>query len=120
MIKYIGYLEDYKRETERNVKNPMVLFREGFKEIISIPLFILSSFSIFSRKTVNSIMDSIIFKIFTGLIALITLVSGIVTIVVAYYQTLKFVVGYTSKQSIESNAPLHKDRANIDRKKGSG
>ena len=64
-------------------------------------------------------MDSIIFKIFNGLIALITLVSGIVTIVVGYDQTLKFVVGLTSKQSIESNVPPQKGRANIDRKKGS-
>jgi hypothetical protein len=36
-------------------------------------------------------MDSVIFKIFAGLIALVTLVSGLVTIVVSYDQTLEFV-----------------------------
>lgn len=98
LLRYIGYLEEYNRETEKNVKNPIVWFREGFKEIISIPLFILSSFGIFSRRTVDSIMDSVIFKILAGLIALVTLVSGLVTIVVGYDQTVKFVMGLIGKQ----------------------
>lgn len=98
LLRYIGYLEDYKKETEKNVKNPIVWFREGFKEIISIPLFILSSFGIFSRRTVDSIMDSVIFKILAGLIALVTLVSGLVTIVVGYDQTVKFIFGLLGKQ----------------------
>jgi hypothetical protein len=98
LIRYIGYLEEYKKETGKNVKNPIVWFREGFKEIISIPLFILSSFGIFSRRTVDSIMDSVIFKILAGLIALVTLVSGLVTIVVGYDQTVKFVIDLMGKQ----------------------
>jgi hypothetical protein len=91
LLRYIGYLEEYCQDTQNNLKNPIVWFREGFKEIISIPLFILSSFGIFSRRTVDNIMDSVIFKIFAGLIALVTLVSGLVTIVVSYDQTLEFV-----------------------------
>jgi hypothetical protein len=98
LLRYIGYLEDCKRETEKNMKNPIVWFREGFKEIISIPLFILSSFGIFSRRTVESIMDNLIFKILAGLIALVTLFSGLVTIVVGYDQTLKIVMGLIGKQ----------------------
>ena len=98
LLRYIGYLEDYKKETEKDVKNPIVWFREGFKEIISIPLFILSSFGFFSRRTVDNIMDSVIFKIFAGLIALVTLVSGLVTIVVSYDQTVKFIFGLIGKQ----------------------
>jgi hypothetical protein len=91
LLRYIGYLEEYCQDTQNNLRNPIVWFREGFKEIISIPLFILSSFGIFSRRTVDNIMDSVIFKIFAGLIALVTLVSGLVTIVVSYDQTLEFV-----------------------------
>jgi len=39
----------------------------------------------------NSIKDSLIYKVISGLIALVTLVSGIVTIIVGYDQTLKFI-----------------------------
>jgi hypothetical protein len=98
LLRYIGYLEDYKKETEKDVKNPIVWFREGFKEIISIPLFILSSFGIISNRIVNSIKDSLIFKVISGLIALVTLVSGLVTIVVGYDQIVKFIFGLIGKQ----------------------
>jgi hypothetical protein len=35
-------------------------------------------------------MDSVIFKILAGLIALVTLVSGLVTIIVGYDSTMRF------------------------------
>ena len=97
LLRYIGYLEDYNKETEKDVKNPIVSFREGFKVIISIPLFIISSFGIFSRRTVDNIMDSVIFKIFAGFTALVTLVSGLITIVVGYDQTIKFIFGLINR-----------------------
>jgi len=68
-----------------------VWFREGFREILSVPIFILSWFGIISNRTVNSIKDSLIYKVISGLIALVTLISGVVTIVVGYDQTLEFV-----------------------------
>ena len=97
LLRYIGYLEDYNKETAKDVKNPIVSFREGFKVIISIPLFIISSFGIFSRRTVDNIMDSFIFKIFAGFTALVTLVSGLITIVVGYNQTVKFIFGLINR-----------------------
>lgn len=91
LLRYIGHLEEFKKDTERNLKNPIIWFREGFKELFAIPIFILSWFGIFSRRTVDNIMDSFIFKIISGLIALVTLVSGLVTIIVGYDQTIEFI-----------------------------
>ena len=90
LLRYIGHLEEYQKETFRNLKNPIIWFREGFREILSIPIFILSWFGIISNRTLNTIKDSLIYKVLSGLIALITLVSGIVTIIVGYEQTLNF------------------------------
>jgi hypothetical protein len=53
---------------------------------------------IISNRIVNSIKDSLIFKVISGLIALVTLVSGLVTIVVGYDQTVKFIFGLIGKQ----------------------
>lgn len=97
LLRYIGHLEEYSKETLRNLKNPVIWFREGFKEIISIPIFILNWFGIFSSRTVNSIMDSIIYKILTGIIALVTFVSGLVTIILGYDQTIEFINGFLGK-----------------------
>jgi hypothetical protein len=91
LLRYIGYLEEYSQDTQKNLRNPIVWFREGFREVLSIPIFILNWFGIISNRTVNSIKDSLIYKVIAGLIALVTLVSGLVTIVVGYDQTLEFV-----------------------------
>lgn len=91
LLRYIGYLEEHSKDTLKNLRNPIVWFREGFREILSIPIFILSWFGIISNRTLNSIKDSLIYKVISGLIALVTLISGIVTIVVGYDQTLKFI-----------------------------
>lgn len=91
LLRYIGYLEEYRKDTLKNLRNPIVWFREGFREILSVPIFILSWFGIISNRTVNSIKDSLIYKVIAGLIALVTLVSGLVTIVVGYDQTLEFI-----------------------------
>lgn len=91
LLRYIGYLEEYSKDTLKNLLNPIVWFREGFREILSVPIFIFSWFGIISNRTVNSIKDSLIYKVISGLIALVTLISGLVTIVVGYDQTLEFV-----------------------------
>lgn len=91
LLRYIGYLNEYQKDTLRNLKNPFIWFREGFREILSIPIFILSWFGIISNRTLNSIKNSLIYKVVSGLIALVTLISGIVTIVVGYDQTIEFI-----------------------------
>lgn len=90
LLRYIGYLEEYSEGTLKNLRNPIVWFREGFRGILSVPIFILSWFGIISNRTVNSIKDSLIYKVIAGFIALVTLLSGLVTIVVGYDSTMRF------------------------------
>lgn len=90
LLRYIGYLEEYNQDAQKNLRNPIVWFREGFREVLSIPIFILNWFGIISNRTANSIKDSLIYKVISGLIALVTLVSGLVTIIVGYQSTIEF------------------------------
>lgn len=91
LLRYIGHIEERIEDTFKNLKNPIIWFRIGFQEIISIPLFILNWFGIFSKSRVNGIMESAIYKIFTGIIALITLLSGIVTIIQGKEKTIEYI-----------------------------
>jgi hypothetical protein len=91
LLRYLGHLEELLKNTQKNLRNPIIWFREGFKEIISVPIFLLNWFGIISNKRLSSIKSSVFYKIVTGLIALVTLVSGIVTIVVGYDQTIEFI-----------------------------
>lgn len=97
LLRYIGYLEEYQKDTLRNLKNPIIWFREGFREILSIPILMLSWFGIISNRTLNSIKYSLIYKVISGLIALVTLISGVVTIVVGYDQTIEIIVNLLKK-----------------------
>jgi hypothetical protein len=91
LLRYIGYLKGIINENMKNLKNPIIWFREGFREVLSIPIFILNWFGIISSRTVSSIKDSLIFKAIAGLISLITLISSIVTIIVGKDQTIEFI-----------------------------
>jgi len=91
LLRYLGYLEEKVKTTEKGLKNPFLWFRIGFQEIISLPLMILNWVGIFSSKTVDKIMANTLYKIFTGIIALVTFLSGIVTIIQGKEQTLELI-----------------------------
>lgn len=91
LLRHLGYLEEYQKDTLRNLKNPFIWFREGFKEVLSIPIFVISWFGIISNRTLNSIRNSLLYKVISGLFALVTFISGLVTIIVGYDQVLKFI-----------------------------
>lgn len=90
LLRYLGHLEELLKDTQKNLRNPIIWFREGFKEIISIPIFLLNWFGIISNKRLSTIKESVFYKIITGLVALVTLVSGVVTIIIGYDQTIAF------------------------------
>jgi hypothetical protein len=90
LIRYIGYLENCNDGNLKNLKNPIIWFREGFKYVLSFPIFILSWFDMISNRTVTNIMNNLIYRFFSGLVALIALISSIVTLILGYEQTIKF------------------------------
>jgi hypothetical protein len=98
LLRYIGHLKDYKKDAIKNLKNPIIWFREGFKEIISLPLLVLYWFGIFSQRTIGFIMNSVIYKMVAGICAFIALISGLVTIIVGYEQSVEFITRLLEKQ----------------------
>ena len=91
LLRYIGHTEERTKTTAKNLKNPIIWFRVGFQEIISLPLFVLNWFGIFSSRTVDRVTESTIYKVFTGIIALVTFASGIVTIIQGKEATIAFI-----------------------------
>jgi len=53
LLRYVGNLERLSEKTQKNLKNPFIWFREGFREILSIPIFILNWFGIISKRTLD-------------------------------------------------------------------
>lgn len=91
LLRYLGHMEEINKEVLRKLTNPLIWLREGFKEIFSVPILILNWFDIISNQTLNSIQESFIYKITTGIIALVSLISGLVTIIIGYNETAKII-----------------------------
>jgi hypothetical protein len=96
LLRYIGFLHEYEKITSNYLKNPLIWFREGIKKILSAPLLILNSLGLFSQRAVSTITNSLIFKVFAGIAALVTFMSALVTIIVGYDQTKEFILKYFS------------------------
>ena len=91
LLRYLGVIEKIVNQNQKNLWNPIVWFKEGVHEILSLPIFIFKWFGIFGNRTMARIMTSSIYKAFTGLTALVALVSGIVTIIQGKEKTLEFI-----------------------------
>lgn len=88
LLRHIGLLTSNIETFNRQVKNPLVWFRVGIQLILTIPLVILNSFGLLTDNTTSAIKGSIFYKLISGFVALVALVSGIVTIVVGYDQSI--------------------------------
>jgi hypothetical protein len=76
---------------KKKLKNPIAWFKEGFQEIISLPIYLLNWFGILSDTTVSKVTTNVIFKILAGIAGLVTFISGIVTIIQGKDQTISFI-----------------------------
>lgn len=90
LMRYIGVLEDEIEKVKKDIKNPIIWFRVGIGGILSIPLLILNWFGIFNNQTLDKVRMSTLYSIVSGIIALITLISGIVTIIVGKDEAILF------------------------------
>lgn len=90
LLRYIGYLEDLEEENQKEIKNPIIWFRKGIFQVLSIPLLIFKSFGILTSENLNNIKESMIYHLFTGIIALVSLISGLVTIIVEREQVFEY------------------------------
>ncbi|UOK42159.1 MULTISPECIES: hypothetical protein [Flavobacterium] len=90
LIRYIGVIENQILEVKKKLKNPIIWFREGFEEVASLPVYILSWFGLLTDKTVSKVTTNIVYKIIVGVGGLIALLSGLVTIIQGKEETISF------------------------------
>lgn len=84
LVRYSGSLQEYQDDIRGDLKNPLVWFRNGIRAILSSPLLILREFGVLSPSVSASILRSSVLKIGAGVVALVTLLAGIVQIVTGW------------------------------------
>jgi hypothetical protein len=80
----IGSYENELSTYKNSMKNPIKLFLTGIQQTILIPIYILSWIDLFSNKTISKINRLFIFKLLSGMLALIEIISSIMTIILGW------------------------------------
>lgn len=89
MMRYIGRQEDLIEQAQKNLKNPFIWFQLGVQFYLAFPLHLLNWFGIISARWVNSALSNWLFKFVSGIIGLVTFISGLVTIIVGWDKSLE-------------------------------
>jgi len=97
LLRYLGQLEKRIEKVDKELTNPVIWFTIGIQTVISIPLYFLNWFGLFSNRSIAIIKEGLFYKIISGIIALVGFLSGIVTIIVGKEQVIQFVKDFFSK-----------------------
>ena len=91
LLRYLKYTDEVFEQAEKNLKNPFLWLRQGFRYIISFPLYLLGWFGLISNDATRRIVNNNGFNFFSNLAAFIAFISGIVTIIAGYDQSIAFI-----------------------------
>lgn len=80
LLRYGGWLEELVESLRKTITNPFILLIDGIKSILSLPILILHEIKLLPVNIYQKLRDNIIDKFLAGIITLISIVSGIITI----------------------------------------
>jgi hypothetical protein len=81
LLRYIGALEQIINRLKKKIRNPLIWFKEGFQQIVSLPLYILNWFGILEDRTIRKVVTNYFFKMLSGIGGIVAFVSALVTII---------------------------------------
>lgn len=84
MVRHLGVLGEEKKDIQSEIKNPFKAFRASIQLILLLPFNIVNWFGLTTKKFLWRLSRNPIFKIISGLVAVITFISAIVSIVVGW------------------------------------
>lgn len=89
LLRYIGVLAERETKAYKAIKNPFLWLRTGAGQVLSLPLILLVLFGLMTKSTLRSLQANYIFRALSALAVIITLVSGAMTILLGWEQTIE-------------------------------
>ena len=90
-LRKMGIIDEYRKNEIRRLFNPIYDLTSGIKAILGIPLDILFSVGLISSKSLSKVKDSVLFKLCSGIISILTFLSVIITIVIGWNQFIEII-----------------------------
>lgn len=78
LLRYLGPLEEACTTARKELANPILWFRTGVSQILSIPLYLLGLFGLMGSRTIDAIQSTVGFRIIVGISGLIGFVGAVV------------------------------------------
>jgi len=94
LIRFVGVEYDQLEEIKKDLKNPLIWFVLGFRQLLSLPIYIFVLFGLMSDHKASDIRDSIIFKIISLIFFLIGVIASIFTIVLGWTEFWNLINSY--------------------------
>ena len=91
LLRHIGLMEEIRDEKVKEVKNPIIWFREGFKLILILPFLIMNQLSLLNDKRYYKVKQSPITKFIASLITFLGLLSVIMNIALGYEEFINLI-----------------------------
>ncbi len=91
LLRHIGNIENKIEILEKQLKSPLTWLQKGIRALIALPIYLLLWFGIITDKSASKIIQNTIFKIITGIFALVTFISCVVTIIQGKDATIQFI-----------------------------
>lgn len=91
MMRFIGRQEDLIEQAKKDLKNPLRSFQLGIQFYLAFPIHLLNWFGIISVRAVNLALSNWFFKLISGILGLVTFISGVVTIIVGWDESINLI-----------------------------
>lgn len=91
LIRYRGLMNSWLDESAKQLRNPFLWLREGVQSVLLLPLLILHWLGVLSLSFYNRVEHASVFRIFSGLITFVGLMSAIFTIALGWDQFITLV-----------------------------
>lgn len=84
LLGYMGYLNQVDEGIYKNLRNPLIWFREGVKSLLFMPFFVLHSLGLIPDAVSQSRLGNRILTLISSLVALIGLLSAIMQVTLTW------------------------------------
>jgi hypothetical protein len=91
LLRYLGPLEDSYATGKRELANPLRWFQVGVSQVLSLPLYLLALFGLMGARTIEAIQRAALFRLLTGLAALIGLAAAVAGLIVDWSDAIAIV-----------------------------
>jgi hypothetical protein len=91
LIRYLGSLEDAQEEITRDVQNPIKWFRDGVRDIVALPAYLLSWLGVIPEIYARKFVSSFVFSAISGMVAFLGFSSAVITIAIGWHEFIDVV-----------------------------